>query len=217
MGESCPSRGDDFFFGHAGQPVANIVPNGIEEEDVFLSDHGDLFAQRTNGRVMNVNAVDEDPPGSQFVEPGQQVYESGFPGAAGADESNDFAAASAEIDVAQDGGGVVFVSKRDVRKFDVARKGSQKLRPRLIRPLLIAIEILKNLGRHTAHGLKLLVNVAGTLDGHVGVEHGVKESEELAFGHEVMIDLTARVKKKDGDGDGADEIHQWAGCGSSAH
>src|SRR5262249_27244975 len=44
VGESCIGSGFDALCGHAGKAIANVVPDSVVEQDIFLSDHGDLFA-----------------------------------------------------------------------------------------------------------------------------------------------------------------------------
>src|SRR5450631_85502 len=92
-GESGLCGGFHASFRDAGQAVADIVPDGVVEEDVFLGDHGDLFAERTEGDGADVGAVDANLAGGEFVEARDEIDERGFSGAAGADESDDFAAA----------------------------------------------------------------------------------------------------------------------------
>ena len=62
-------------------------------------DHGDLFAQRANRHVADVDAVDANAAGGGVVEARDQIYERGFSGAAGADQRDHFAALRAQANV----------------------------------------------------------------------------------------------------------------------
>ena len=59
MRQSGLRGGLNALFRHVAEAVADIVPHRIVEEDIFLRDHGDLFAQRADGDIANVDAVDD--------------------------------------------------------------------------------------------------------------------------------------------------------------
>ena len=91
VGQGGLGGGDDAFFGNIREPVTDVVPHRVVEQNIFLRDHGDLFAQGTDGDVANVHAVDANGAGSQLVKPRKQIDERGFSGAARADKSDHFA------------------------------------------------------------------------------------------------------------------------------
>src|SRR5438874_9188141 len=53
----------------------------------------------------------------------------------------------------------------------------RSLRARHLAYLFLPVEISKYFRAGTQGGLKLLVNVANALEGHVGIEHGVDEGD----------------------------------------
>jgi hypothetical protein len=56
--ESGLRGGDDVVLGNIREAVADVVPDGVVEEDIFLSDDGDLGAERTDRNFADVEAVD---------------------------------------------------------------------------------------------------------------------------------------------------------------
>src|SRR5438874_3761005 len=39
LGECCLRSGSDLFFGNIGEPIADVIPDGIVEQDIFLGNH----------------------------------------------------------------------------------------------------------------------------------------------------------------------------------
>src|SRR5262249_7877323 len=103
VSESGASSGNDFLFGDAGQPVADVVPDGVMEQDVFLSDHGDLRTEGAEGNGACIDAIDGDDAGRRLVESGQEIEERCFAGSGGADNRQSLAATGFEGNAEQDG------------------------------------------------------------------------------------------------------------------
>src|SRR5262249_13674724 len=125
VGKSSFRGGFDALARNIREAVADVVPDGIVKQDVFLGDHGDLLAERPDRQVANVKAVDANPAGREFVEAGDQIDERGFSSAARADERDDFALARYEANILENRRGFGGVGKAHVVENDFAGKGRQ--------------------------------------------------------------------------------------------
>src|SRR5262249_30621026 len=144
---------------------------------------------------------------SHVIEAREEIHESCLAGAARADQSDDVTFAGDEGDIAKNMAGIGLIDEADFVETNVAGKSWQNPRAGLIQFFFLFIEISEDLRAGALHGLQLLINVADTLEGHVGVEEREDEGEEIAFGHGVNADLVTSVEKQEGNGDGANDIH----------
>lgn len=81
-------RLDHLFIGGVQPPIPDIVKDGARKEKHVLLDDADLAAQRLQGDVPDVGAVDGDPAGRDVVKPGDEMAQCAFPAARRADESH---------------------------------------------------------------------------------------------------------------------------------
>ena len=209
-------RGDHFLLGNIGESIADVVPHRVVKENVFLRDHGDLFAQGFDGNVADIHSVDANRPRGRFMESRQEVHQRALAGSARPHQSDHLAALRMQLNLLQHAAGVVVIGETHILEYDLVRKGRKRFCAGLFADFLLPIQVGEHLRAHTQHSLELLIDIAGSLDGHVGTEHGIQEGEELAFGHELVADLIARIEKQKRDGDGAQEIHQRSGDDRSA-
>ena len=150
------------------------------------------------------------------MESRQEVHQRALAGSARPHQSDHLAALRMQLNLLQHAAGVVVIGETHILEYDLVRKGRKRFCAGLFADFLLPIQVGEHLRAHTQHSLELLIDIAGSLDGHVGTEHGIQEGEELAFGHELVADLIARIEKQKRDGDGAQEIHQRSGDDRSA-
>ena len=129
------------------------------EQDVFLRDHGDLFAQRANGDVANVDAVDANLPGGEFVETRNQIDERGFSGAAGADQRDHFARCARSGECSAEPWTYHWRRKSRHRRKQFRGKRAARFSRRAARLVLRQIEIGEDLRARSLRGLELLIDL----------------------------------------------------------
>ena len=76
----------DLFLWNMGLAVGDVVAHGVVEEHGFLGDDADLGAQRSEGDVADIVAIDEQTSASHIEEAGNQVDERAFARTAGAND-----------------------------------------------------------------------------------------------------------------------------------
>ena len=109
MGESGAGRGLDLLLRNMGLAVGDVVAHRVVEQHRFLRDDADLRAQRGEGDVAHIVAVDQDASGGHVEEARDQMNQRALAGAAGTDDGENFAALHFEIDVAQNFARVVAI------------------------------------------------------------------------------------------------------------
>src|SRR5262249_46796724 len=85
VGQRGSGGGLDALGRNAGKARANVVPDGVVEQDVFLGDHSDLLPERSNGHIANVEAIDANVPGRYFVKARDEIDQGGLSGSARTD------------------------------------------------------------------------------------------------------------------------------------
>src|SRR5207248_8592080 len=87
----------------AGTTEGDVVANGVVEQNGFLGHNRKLAAQVARGNLPDVSVADAHGALLRVVKAQEKVGESGFPGAAGADQRDDLASLDGEIDALQHG------------------------------------------------------------------------------------------------------------------
>src|SRR4029077_7990618 len=182
-----------------------------------LSDHGNLLAQGSNGDTADVHAIDANGAGGGLVEARQQIDQGGFSRAARTDQGDDLPAARAKSNILQDHGIVPAVGKAYIVKFDFAGEGEQRWRAGLLALFFLLIQIGEDLGAGALRILKLLIDLADALQGHISVEHGVEKSQKNTGRHALSFDLIACIQEEKRNDDGAEQIHQRRGGHRGTH
>ena len=88
------------FFGVAA-PVGDVVAHRVVEEDHLLRDQAHERAQRLEGGVANVAAVDGDAAAVHVVEAREEIDQRRLAGAAAAHDGHDLAGSDGKVDVEQ--------------------------------------------------------------------------------------------------------------------
>ncbi len=133
---------------HVWLAVGDVVAHGVVEEDGLLRDLRDLAAQRAEGELAHVVAVDEDASGSHVEEARDEIDEGGFARAAGADEREHFAGMDIEIDVMQNlvlaflGG----VAEANILKADGLREPLERGRVRALLYIVFRVKEVEDGG-----------------------------------------------------------------------
>src|ERR671911_751006 len=91
--------GDDFLLARLGLPVGDVLAHGPVEDEGLLQQHRDVLAQRAEGQLAKVVAVEPDGAGVGVEEAQEQLYGRGLSRTASADEREDLAGADLEGDV----------------------------------------------------------------------------------------------------------------------
>ena len=198
--------GNDFFLGNIGQPITDVVPNGVMEQDVFLRHHGDLPAQRTKLGFPDVAAIHANGAGSDVIKSRQEIDERGLARATRADKSDQLAFAGAESNVAQNGSGIV--RETNVFKANLAGKSGKFGGAGSVLALFGEVKVGKDLGRSSLGLLELLIDGANSFDGLVGFEQRVNEGNEHSRGHQVQLYSVAGVKQQQRDDHRLKQIHE---------
>ena len=89
-----------------GGAVADVVPHRPGEEDRLLRDDGDPGEERLLRKAADIDPVDEDPPGGDVVETGDEVHQRRFSGARRPEEGHGLARLDGQVDPLQDVFGV---------------------------------------------------------------------------------------------------------------
>ncbi len=110
----------DLGFGGVGCAEGDVVGDGVGEEEGFLWDEADVFAEVGEGVVADGAVVEEERVGGGVVEAGDEGYEGGFAGAGGAYDGEGGAGGDIEGDVVEDFGAAGGVGEREVAEVDVA-------------------------------------------------------------------------------------------------
>ena len=90
-----------FFPGSRRHAVGNVFRNGAVKEEGVLKDHGNLIAQRMEGKAPDVPAVQLHGTGNRVVKPLQQGKNRRFAHAGGPDDGHRLAGARRKGDVLQ--------------------------------------------------------------------------------------------------------------------
>ena len=69
-------------------PVGDVVAHRVVEQNGVLGDDGDLRAQRGDGEVAHVMAVDQQPAAADIEEARQQMHQRSLARSAGADNGD---------------------------------------------------------------------------------------------------------------------------------
>jgi len=93
----------DLVEGGVEIPVADVVPDGIVEEDDVLGYHRDGLSEGAEGVGRYVSVSDADGAGVGGVEAVEHAEECGFSGAGGADDGDGFSLGDVEGGLAEDG------------------------------------------------------------------------------------------------------------------
>src|SRR5208337_3832277 len=96
--------------------IGDVVAHRVVEQNRFLRDDADLRAQRGQGYIAHVVAVNQQPSGSHIEEARNQVNQRAFARAARAHDGQHFAAPNLKIYASQDLTGafaVALVGKAD--------------------------------------------------------------------------------------------------------
>ena len=75
-----PRGGEDLLVGGVRRAVGDVLPDRPAEQPGVLQDHPEAAAQVVAGHLVDVVAVEEDPPGVHVVEAHQQVDQGGLAG-----------------------------------------------------------------------------------------------------------------------------------------
>ena len=78
--------GDDFLAGGLGSAVGQIFGDGAIEQKCILADDAEQAAVAVEPDVFQRDAIEADVAAGGTVEPGDEIGDGGFTGAAGADE-----------------------------------------------------------------------------------------------------------------------------------
>ncbi len=108
--------------------VGDVFGDGAAEEDGFLGDDADLFAQAFDGELADVDVVDEDLSGGGVEDAWDEGEEGGFAAAVGTDERDGLAELDGEGDAIEGGGVRAGVGEVDVAELDrgaVGRHGGE--------------------------------------------------------------------------------------------
>src|SRR3984893_12538761 len=132
------------LLGNIGQAVADVVPHRVVKQYIFLSDHGNLLAQGFDGDAANIDAIDADRARGWLIEAREEIYQSGFSCAAGANQSNHFSPACEKANVLQNHRGIAAVGKAYVVEFDFVSERRQLLSAGLLTLFFLLIQIRKN-------------------------------------------------------------------------
>src|SRR3989442_6154591 len=197
---------DDAGGVHIREAVADIVPDRVVKEDVFLGDHGNLRAQGTQCHVADVHSINPDGSARYFVKARKQVNQGRLPRPAGSDDGNHFAFSRREVDAAQHKCRIV--GEADAVELDFAGERRKRARSRGVLLLFRQVEQSKNLLRGAFRLLELLIDGAHSLYGLVGLEQRVDKGEKQSKGYLVQANFVARVEQQKGDHDGLEQIHE---------
>ena len=146
----------DLVVGGARPGEGDVVAHGAHEEERLLGDDAELPAQRVDGDVAQVVAVDRDLAARRVVEAGDELGDGRLARAGRPDQGDGLARCDVQVDVAQHRLRRV-VGERDVVERDVAFDRRQRLARRRASSTLGCVdEQLVELGDR---GLALLVQV----------------------------------------------------------
>ena len=120
----CRERRADLVVGRIRLREADVVAHGLGEELMLLEDVGHLPAQRVEGVVAHLDAVDRHPAAGGSQERRNHVREAGLARSRGPDERHQFAGPEFQVDVAQ-GLAAVGVDKVDAVELDTLAQGGQ--------------------------------------------------------------------------------------------
>ena len=207
-------RGEHRLHRDIGPAVGDVVAHRVVEQDDLLGDEADLAAQRRQGHVAHVAAVDEQRPLGHVVETRQQVHQARLAGAARPDQRHDRAGGDDQIDPPQDGR--LAVREMHPPELDALAERRQIDRAR---PLAHAVrqvhEVEDALGR--GHRLlQLVVDLHQVLDRQVDHGERADEREELSARELAGADTHQGVGQEDGAADGPDQVQNRSGDGRQA-
>ena len=90
----------DLFEGRVGQSVGDVVADGDGEEERLVEDDADVLAQRRQGHVAHVVAVDGDGALGDVVEAVEQARDRGLARAGASDDGHGLAGVDVGVEVA---------------------------------------------------------------------------------------------------------------------
>src|SRR5690606_30086193 len=93
--------GDDVVVGGVGPAIAQILPDSAAEEIDVLLHHADHSAERSEGDIAEIQAIDRDCAGIDTVKPGDEGTERRLADARWPDQGDELAGADGEREIAE--------------------------------------------------------------------------------------------------------------------
>ncbi len=167
-------------------PVGDVVAHRVVEQDGVLGDDGDLRAQRRDGQIADVAAVNEQAPAGDVEEARQQVHQRGLARAAGADDCDHLSRPHLKIDVVQHLARAISVLIAEVNVLEayalVERR--QLRRAGLLAHIILGIEKIEDRRGRTQRLLEVVVKLPELAHRLVKLEDRDDERQEHALGEE---------------------------------
>ena len=195
----------DFLVRRIEAAVADVLAHRRREEHCLLRHDANLAAQRRDGDIADVKAVDGNAARRDLVEARDQVGDRRLAGAARPDKGDHLAGFHFEADVGECRHALL-VLERDVVEDDVPLDLRQFLGVRLVRDRLLEVDDGEDAvdGGHRA--LQVAVDAREALDRVCEVDSVRQEGDECTGRHLAVDDLVAAEPDDDRDRDGREEL-----------
>src|ERR1700744_1463803 len=114
---------DDLFPCGVGFAKGDIGSDGIIEKYRLLGDDAHLFPYRSQGGILDIDAIDQQLAARDIMEPGSKVRQRRLTRPGAAHQRNRFALFYYQVNLLENTR--IFIGKADITKFDPAVKSSQ--------------------------------------------------------------------------------------------